>query len=199
MYQIPYGGGGCPPYQQQPFQQGYSQGGYPPLPPGAFANGGFNPYGNFNSTNNGDDESEYEYITDDDGDYIEDEDGTILTMDEAQNRGLVGPVQPGEGERGIGKKLLIGGVVLGGFWMLRKQLKKKKKVKKPKVNKQTPLNSAYNSPPPQNIYGQPQQGYPSQNIYGQNVFTGAGAQKRDVPGNYGGPGFGGPGFGGLAW
>ncbi|KAL6611675.1 hypothetical protein U3516DRAFT_902904, partial [Neocallimastix sp. 'constans'] len=135
MYQIPQPGGAYPP-----------PGGIPP--PGAFANGGFNPYGN--ATAAGDDESEYEYVTDDDGDYIEDEDGTILSIDEAQNRGLVSPA--GEGERGIGKKLLIGGAVLGGLWILNKQLKKKKKVKK-----QKPANNYYNQAPPQNIYGQPQQ------------------------------------------
>ncbi|ORY20115.1 hypothetical protein LY90DRAFT_708034 [Neocallimastix californiae] len=141
MYQIPQPGGAYPP-----------PGGIPP--PGAFANGGFNPYGKFgnNATAAGDDESEYEYVTDDDGDYIEDEDGTILSIDEAQNRGLVSPA--GEGERGIGKKLLIGGAVLGGLWILNKQLKKKKKVKK-----QKPANNYYNQAPPQNIYGQPQQSY----------------------------------------
>jgi len=158
MYNMPYGGGGYPPYQQggYPPQGGFPPpGGMPPPggipPPGAFANGGFNPYGNASAANANDDD-EYEYITDDDGDYIEDEDGTILTIDEAQSRGLVAPA--GEGERGIGKKLLIGGAVLGGLWILNKQLKKKKKVKK-----QKPANNYYNQAPPQNIYGQPQQSY----------------------------------------
>lgn len=140
MYQIPYGGGGCPPYQQQPFQQGYSQGGYPPLPPGAFANGGFNPYGNFNSTNNGDDESEYEYITDDEGDYIEDENGNIYTMQEAQNRGLIEAVPPAEGERGIG-----GTLFKTVFKLLFANLKKKKKVKKYNNNGQQSSNANSNS------------------------------------------------------
>eukprot|EP00833_Pecoramyces_ruminatium_P011380 jgi/Orpsp1_1/1185412/evm.model.c7180000093636.1 len=190
MYQMPYGGG-YPPYQQGEFPpQGgfppYQQGSYPP-PPNSF-NGG---YGN-------DDDSEYEYITDDDGDYIEDEDGTILTIGEAQTRGLIAPAQPGEGERGIGKKLLIGGAVLGGVWMLRKQVKKKKKVKKQK-NKNNQKPTSYNnntSYMQQNLYGQPQQSYgrPPPTMYGQNIY--GGSQKRDVPGGFGGPGFGGPGFGG---
>ncbi|KAL6596490.1 hypothetical protein LY90DRAFT_704795 [Neocallimastix californiae] len=188
MYQMPYGngGGGYPPYQQggggyPPPGGGYPppQGGYPPPggmpppgmpPPGAFANGGFNPYGN----TTGNDDDEYEYITDDDGDYIEDEDGTILTISEAQNRGLVAPA-PSGGERGIGKKLLIGGAVLGGFWILRKQLKKKKKVKKFKNSIATA--PAYNP----NIYGQP-----------ANPGYGAPPQGYGAPPGYGGYG----GYGG---
>jgi len=167
---MPQPGGGYPPYQQGGYQGGY-QGGMPP--PGAFANGGFNPYGKFGNGNiQSESDDEYEYVTDDEGDYIEDENGNILTIEEAQSRGLVEPA--GDGERGIGKKLLIGGAVLGGLWVLRRQLKKKKKVKK-----QKPAAASYNQPPPQNIYGPTQQG-----MYGQSLY-----------GNQRSPGS----FGGVAW
>ena len=170
MYQMPQPGGGFQPYQQGGYQEGY-QVGMPP--PGAFANGGFNPYGKFGNGNiQSENDDEYEYVTDDEGDYIEDENGNILTIEEAQSRGLVEPA--GDGERGIGKKLLIGGAVLGGLWVLRRQLKKKKKVKK-----QKPAAASYNQPPPQNIYGPTQQG-----MYGQSLY-----------GNQRSPGS----FGGVAW
>lgn len=79
--------------------------------------------------NNQNDDDEYEYITDDDGDYLEDEDGNILTPQEAENRGLV-TRSDGTTDRGIGKNLLIGGAILGGLWIMNKQLKKKRRVKK---------------------------------------------------------------------
>ncbi|ORX42765.1 hypothetical protein BCR36DRAFT_587036 [Piromyces finnis] len=153
MYQMPQPEGGFPP---QPPYGGYQmpQGGYQMPQPGGFNN----TYNTYNNYNGADDESEYEYITDDDGDYIEDEDGTILTTEEAQNRGLI---EPATGERGIGKKLLIGGAVV---WLLRKQLKKKKKVKKQKTSQ---IN--YSNQPNPNIYGQniyQQTPLPPQNIYG---------------------------------
>ena len=90
-------------------------------------------------------------------------------MEEAQNRGLVGPA-PECGERGIGKKLLIGGAVLGGAWMLRKQLKKKKRVKKQKNNKnpypgQQPPNGLKRDVP-QAAFGAPAYGAPAPNLYG---------------------------------
>jgi hypothetical protein len=149
-------------------------------PPNMPPPGSFNPYGNFGNTTSNDDD-EYEYITDDDGDYIEDEDGTILTIDEAQNRGLVAPA--GEGERGIGKKPLIGGAVLGGLFILRKQLKKKKKVKKQKRDV------------PQGNYGPSAGGYgaPAPGPYGAPQSYGAppyGAPPYGAP--QGGPGFGAP-------
>ncbi|OUM61834.1 hypothetical protein PIROE2DRAFT_12089 [Piromyces sp. E2] len=172
MYQMPQPGGGYP--QQGYPQQGYPPpggfqmpqpgGGYPP-PPGYPPQGGYNNY-----TNQQDDESEYEYITDEDGDYIEDENGNIFTTEEAQNRGLV---EPATGERGIGKKILIGGAVLGGIHMLRKHLKKKKKVKKQKNNQSQYSNqpnpniygqTVYAQNPPQNIYGAPQQMNYNKNI-----------------------------------
>jgi hypothetical protein len=87
---------------------------------------------NFSNNYTDDDvESEYEYITDDEGDFVEDENGAIYTLEEAQKRGLL---EPATGERGIGKKLLLGTVLLGGTWMLRKQIKKKKRVKKQNHN-----------------------------------------------------------------
>ncbi len=155
----------------QPQGYGYPPQGYPPPPPGGFNNG-------YNGYNDADDESEYEYITDDEGDFVEDEDGTILSMEEAQTRGLLAPA-PECGERGIGKKLLIGGAVLGGVWMLRKQLKKKKKLKKQKQkNNMNPYGQqqkrdvpqinygapAYGAPAPN--YGAPPAGYGNPNIYG---------------------------------
>ena len=149
MYNMPYGGGGgFPPYQQGGFPPA---GGFPPPQGGGFPpQGGYPLQGGypqgFNSYGAPNDDDEYEYITDDDGDYIEDQDGTILTIQEAQNRGIVEPA--GEGERGIGKKLLIGGAVLGGLWVLKKQVKKKKKVKKQKQQQQQ-----YQIPQ-QNLYGQ---------------------------------------------
>ncbi|ORX86233.1 hypothetical protein BCR32DRAFT_58430 [Anaeromyces robustus] len=75
------------------------------------------------------DDDEYEYVTDDEGDFLEDENGNILTPQEAEQRGLV-TKSDGTVDRGIGKNLLIGGAVLGGLWIMNKQLKKKKRVKK---------------------------------------------------------------------
>jgi len=175
MYQMPQPGG------FQPQGYGYPpQGGYPPPPPPGGFNNGYNGYNNYNgyngynNFNNNDDESEYEYITDDEGDFVEDENGTILSMEEAQNRGLVAPA-PECGERGIGKKILIGGAVLGGVWMLRKQLKKKKRVKKQKNNNknqtfypQQQYQTSYSNKPQQQQYQTPQNIY-GQNIYGQNL------------------------------
>jgi len=112
--------------------------------------GGYSPYTINNAINNPvsdheddiDNESEYEYITDDEGDYVEDENGTLYTIEEAQSRGLMDSTPTGE--RGIGRKLLIGGAILGGTWMLRKQLKKKKRVKKQKYS-QTQAQTQYTS------------------------------------------------------
>ncbi|KAG4083249.1 hypothetical protein H8356DRAFT_1437103 [Neocallimastix lanati (nom. inval.)] len=181
---------------QMPRPGGFPGGGYPPPGgPGGFGAPGFPPPGGpggygapggYNNFENNDDDSEYEYITDDDGDYIEDEDGTILTPQQAQERGLLAPA---DGERGIGKKLLIGGAILGGVWMLRKQLKKKKKVKKQKQNQypgQYGTGYKRNGPPGGPGFGGPQGGFGGPpGGYGR-------------PGGFGGPGFGGPqgGFGG---
>jgi len=52
-----------------------------------------------------------------------------MTPQEAEQRGLV-TKSDGTTDRGIGKNLLIGGAVLGGLWIMNKQLKKKKRVKK---------------------------------------------------------------------
>jgi len=78
---------------------------------------------------NNDDDGEWEYVTDDEGDFLEDENGNIMTPQEAENRGLVRK-SDGTTDRGIGKNLLIGGAILGGLWIMNKQLKKKKRVKK---------------------------------------------------------------------
>jgi len=95
--------------------------------------GGFGgPQGGFpqqQQYNNTDDDGEWEYVTDDEGDYIEDENGNIMTPQEAEQRGLV-TKSDGTTDRGIGKNLLIGGAILGGLWIMNKQLKKKKRVKK---------------------------------------------------------------------
>jgi len=117
--------------------------------------GGFNLYGNNNYTNNynynnnnnnnninNNNNNEYEYITDEEGDFVEDENGTIYTLEEAQKRGLIGP---SNGERGIGKKILLGTVLLGGINIIRKKIKKKKRVKKQNYNYQTPQNVNYNN------------------------------------------------------
>lgn len=79
--------------------------------------------------NNNDDDGEWEYVTDDEGDFLEDENGNIMTPQEAEQRGLVHK-SDGTTDRGIGKNLLIGGAILGGLWIMNKQLKKKKRVKK---------------------------------------------------------------------
>jgi hypothetical protein len=79
--------------------------------------------------NNQNDDDEWEYVTDDEGDFIEDENGNILTPQEAEQRGLV-TRSDGTTDRGLGKNLLIGGAILGGLWVMNKQLKKKKRVKK---------------------------------------------------------------------
>jgi len=79
--------------------------------------------------NNQNDDDEWEYVTDDEGDFIEDENGNIMTPQEAEQRGLV-TRSDGTTDRGLGKNLLIGGAVLGGLWIMNKQLKKKKRVKK---------------------------------------------------------------------
>jgi len=76
-----------------------------------------------------DDDDEWEYVTDDEGDFLEDENGNIMTPQEAEQRGLV-TKSDGTTDRGIGKNLLIGGAILGGLWIMNKQLKKKKRVKK---------------------------------------------------------------------
>jgi Protein of unknown function (DUF3421). len=95
--------------------------------------GGFGgPQGGFpqqQQYNNTDDDGEWEYVTDDEGDYIEDENGNIMTPQEAEQRGLC-TRSDGTVDRGIGKNLLIGGAILGGLWILNKQLKKKRRVKK---------------------------------------------------------------------
>jgi len=52
-----------------------------------------------------------------------------MTPQEAEQRGLV-TKSDGTTDRGIGKNLLIGGAILGGLWIMNKQLKKKKRVKK---------------------------------------------------------------------
>jgi len=88
--------------------------------------GGFQQQQQFNNSN---DDDEWEYVTDDEGDYIEDENGNIMTPQEAEQRGLC-TRSDGTVDRGIGKNLLIGGAILGGLWILNKQLKKKKRVKK---------------------------------------------------------------------
>jgi len=90
--------------------------------------GGFQQQQQFNNSAANDDD-EWEYVTDDDGDYLEDENGNILTPQEAEQRGLC-TRSDGTVDRGIGKNLLIGGAILGGLWILNKQLKKKKRVKK---------------------------------------------------------------------
>jgi hypothetical protein len=90
--------------------------------------GGPQQHQQFNS-NQYDDDDEYEYVTDDEGDFLEDENGNILTPQEAESRGLV-TRSDGTTDRGIGKNLLIGGAILGGLWIMNKQLKKKKRVKK---------------------------------------------------------------------
>ncbi|KAG4084821.1 hypothetical protein H8356DRAFT_1062792 [Neocallimastix lanati (nom. inval.)] len=77
------------------------------------------------------DNDEWEYVTDDEGDFIEDENGNILTPQEAEQRGLVTRANDdGTTDRGLGKNILIGGAILGGLYILNKQLKKKKRVKK---------------------------------------------------------------------
>jgi len=113
----------------------YSPQGYTMPQPVGGGRRGYNSYAinnhvnyNYSVDNDNDNESEYEYITDEEGDFVEDENGTLYTIEEAQNRGLIDSASTGE--RGIGRKLLIGGAILGGTWILRKQLKKKKRVKK---------------------------------------------------------------------
>ncbi|OUM70690.1 hypothetical protein PIROE2DRAFT_1241 [Piromyces sp. E2] len=139
MYRMPQPVGGFSPNQDYTQDQVYQM----PQPMG-----GFNLYNNTKSNecnrNYTDDdiESEYEYITDDEGDFVEDENGAIYTLEEAQIRGLI---EPATGERGIGKKLLIGTVLLGGTWMLKKQIKKKKRVKKQNSNNQNHQNNNYNN------------------------------------------------------
>jgi len=72
---------------------------------------------------------EWEYVTDDEGDFIEDENGNILTPEEAEQRGLV-TKSDGTTDRSIGAGILAGGALLGGLYVLNKQLKTKKRGKK---------------------------------------------------------------------
>jgi hypothetical protein len=64
---------------------------------------------------------EWEYVTDDEGDFIEDENGNILTPEEAEQRGLV-TKSDGTTDRSIGAGILAGGALLGGLYVLNKQL-----------------------------------------------------------------------------
>jgi len=158
MYQMPQPVGGYQPYN-------YSQVTY--LQPVH--------YEYYNLSNDEEEESEYEYITDDEGDYVEDKNGNIIPIEEAQKRGLV---KPYKGVRGIRRKLLYGGgAIIGGAILLKKHLKRKRRVKKPKSRSQSSNNLS-----PQNIYGKPLYDYgevPSYMLgqpqygYGQNAYSGS--------------------------
>jgi hypothetical protein len=94
------------------------------------------------------DDDEYVYITDDEGDYLEDENGEIISLQEANSRGLISQVD--ESDRGLNfqnlstKQMLLGAAAIaaaglvagGGAYVINKQLKKKKRVKKSELNGQ---------------------------------------------------------------